>query len=154
MILFFSIKVFFLVFDKYDTEKNGFISISLLDQVLNEINQLSLLKINPQLNELKLKLDPDNTQIILKSLFLNELFPQDNYQKTNNHLSSPLNGKPFIIYHYNGLPRSNKDKKLVYASAQATISDYGYGNDTPTSAVSPVQPGLSSSSFSFLLFKN
>lgn len=106
------------------------------------MTQLSLLKTIPTINQLKQKLDPDNTQIILKSLFLDELFPQDQYQKTNNHLSDPLNGKPFIIYHYNGLPRSNKDKKVRYASAQAIISDYGYGNDTPNSAVAPVQPGF------------
>jgi hypothetical protein len=132
---------FFLVFNKYDTEKNGFISSSLLEQVINEMNQSTLLKTIPIISQLKQRLDPDNTQIILKSLFINELFPQDQYQKSNNHLSGPLNGKPFIIYHYNGLPRSNKDKKVRYASAQAVISDYGYGNDTPISAVAPVQPG-------------
>ncbi len=132
----------FLVFHKYDTEKNGFISTSLLDQVINEMNQSGLLKTIPTINQLKQRLDPDNTQIILKSLFLNELFPQDQYLKSNNHLTGPLNGKPFIIYHYNGLPRSNKDKKVRYASAQAVISDFGYGNDTPASAVAPVQPGF------------
>jgi hypothetical protein len=131
-----------LVFHKYDTEKNGFITTSLLDQVINEMIQSSLLKTIPSISQLKQKMDPDNTQIILKSAFLKELFPEDQYQKSNNDLSGPLNGKPFIIYHYNGLPRSNKDKKVRYASAQAVISDYGYGNDTPISAVAPVQPGF------------
>ncbi|CAF3859558.1 unnamed protein product [Rotaria magnacalcarata] len=69
------------------------------------------------------------------------LVEQDGETPLKKALKRPLNGKPFIIYHYNGLPRSNKDKKVLYASAQANISDYGYGNDTPISAVAPVQPG-------------
>jgi len=129
------------IFHKYDTEKNGFISTSLLEQVINEMMQSSLVTTIPTTNQLKQKLDPDNTQIILKTSFIKELFPEDQYKKSNNQLSGPLNGKPFMIYHYNGLPRSNKDKKVRYASAQAVISDYGYGNDIPISAVAPVQPG-------------
>jgi hypothetical protein len=111
--------------------------------VINELMQSSLLKTIPTISQLKQRMDPDNTLIILKPSFLKELFPEDEYQKSNNDLSGPLNGKPFLIYHYNGLPRSNKDKKVRYASAQALISDYGYGNDTPISAVAPVQPGFS-----------
>lgn len=88
------------------------------------------------------RLDPDNTQIILKSLFLNHFFPENHSEQ---HFTTPLNGKPFILYHYNGLPRSNKDKKLRYASAQANISDFGYGNDIPSSAVTPVIPGITPS---------
>jgi hypothetical protein len=103
------------------------------------MNQSLLLKTIPTISQLKQKLDPDNTQIILKSIFIKELFPED--QKSNKEFSGPLNGKPFIIYHYNGLPRSNKNKKVRYASAQAIIEDYGYGNDTPISAVGPVIPG-------------
>lgn len=87
-------------------------------------------------------MDPDNLQIITESSFIKELFPSDKYNHPENNLFGPLNGKPFVIYHYNGLPRSNKEKKVRYASAEATISDYGYGNDTPISAVAPVQPGF------------
>ena len=89
------------------------------------------------------RMDPDNTQIILRSFFLNEFFPpnQINPNEQQQHFSTPLNGKPFILYHYNGLPRSNKENKVRYASAQAVISDYGYGNDIPSSAVTPVVPG-------------
>jgi hypothetical protein len=94
--------------------------------VINEIIELAILKTIPTINQLKQRMDPDNLQIITESSFLQELFPHD---------------KPFVIYHYNGLPRSNKDKKVRYASAQGVISDYGYGNDTPVSAVAPVQPG-------------
>ncbi|CAF4095051.1 unnamed protein product [Rotaria sordida] len=130
-----------LVFHKYDTERNGFISNNLLEQVINEIIELSIIKINLTLNQLKQRMDPDNLQIITESSFIKELFPQDKYQNSTNHQLEPLNGKPFVIYHYNGLPRSNKDNKVRYASAEAIISDYGYGNDTPISAVAPVQPG-------------
>ncbi|CAF3234662.1 unnamed protein product [Rotaria socialis] len=129
------------IFHKYDTERNGFISNSLLEQVITEIIESSIIKINQTINQLKLRMDPDNLQIITESSFLKELFPQDQYKLSNSTQIGPLNGKPFIIYHYNGLPRSNKDKKVLYASAQANISDYGYGNDTPISAVAPVQPG-------------
>ncbi|CAF3521986.1 unnamed protein product [Adineta steineri] len=130
------------IFNKYDTEKNGFISNSLLDEVITEIIQLSILTTTiPTINQLKQRMDPDSLQIITEQAFLDELFPQDKYQNSTNEQFSPLNGKPFVLYHYNGLPRSNKDKKVRYASAEATISDYGYGNDTPVSAVAPVQPG-------------
>ncbi len=134
--------IFDLVFHKYDTEKNGFISNSLLDQVINELVESSIIKTIPTISQLKQRMDPDNLQIITESSFLQELFPQDKYQNSKNDQFGPLNGKPFVIYHYNGLPRSNKDKKVRYASAQAIISDYGYGNDTPVSAVAPVQPGF------------
>lgn len=130
------------IFTKYDTEKNGFISISLIDQVLNELYQEQLIKTIPDINQFKRIVDPDNTQIVLKSLFLNQLFPQDEFNSTNQQQLTTFNGKPFVIYHYNGLPRSNKDKKVVYASAQAVITDYGYGNDIPSTAVTPVQPGI------------
>ena len=133
---------FVLVFHKYDTEKNGFISNSLLDQVIDEINQSSILTTPiPPINQLKQRMDPDNLQIITESSFLQELFSQEKYKSSNNEQFGPLNGKPFVLYHYNGLPRSNKDKKVRYASAEGIISDYGYGNDTPISAVAPVQPG-------------
>ncbi|CAF1290291.1 unnamed protein product [Rotaria sp. Silwood1] len=122
-------------------KRNGFISNNLLEQVLNEINEFSIIKINPTLSQLKQRMDPDNLQIITESSFIKELFPQDKYINSNNQTLTPLNGKPFVIYHYNGLSRSNKDKKVRYASAEAIISDYGYGNDTPISAVAPVQPG-------------
>jgi hypothetical protein len=109
--------------------------------VINEIIELAILKTIPTINQLKQRMDPDNLQIITESSFLQELFPHDKYHNSNNEQFGPLNGKPFVIYHYNGLPRSNKDKKVRYASAQGVISDYGYGNDTPVSAVAPVQPG-------------
>ncbi|UJR34320.1 hypothetical protein I4U23_021723 [Adineta vaga] len=130
------------IFHKYDTEKNGFISNSLLDQVITEIIQLSILTTAiPSINQLKQRMDPDNLQIITESSFLQELFSQEKHLNSSNEQFGPLNGKPFILYHYNGLPRSNKDKKVRYASCQAIISDFGYGNDTPASAVAPVQPG-------------
>lgn len=103
------------------------------------MKESSLIKTIPPMNQLKQQIDPDNTQILLKSLFLNHFFPIDH---SNEQLNTPFNGKPFLIYHYNGLPRSNQEKKVRYASAQAQISDYGYGNDTPNSAVAPVQPGF------------
>jgi hypothetical protein len=133
--------MYILVFHKYDTEKNGFISSSLLDQVINELTQLAILKNIPTTSQLKQRMDPDNLQIITESSFFQELFPQENSTNTTNDQMGPLNGKPFVLYHYNGLPRSNKDKKVRYASVEAIISDYGYENDTPASAVAPVQPG-------------
>jgi hypothetical protein len=115
--------------------------------VINEMIESSILTqtISP-INQLKQRMDPDNLQIITESSFLQELFSQDKYP---NEEFGPLNGKPFVLYHYNGLPRSNKENKVRYASAEAIISDYGYGNDTPNSAVAPVQPGNK-----FIFFKN
>ena len=113
-------------------------------QNTHELEELDgkILQYIDSINQLKQRMDPDNLQIITESAFLQELFPKDTYQNSTNNQLTPLNGKPFTIYHYNGLPRSNKDKKVRYASAQAVISDYGYGNDTPVSAVAPVQPGF------------
>lgn len=96
----------------------------------------------PQIDQFKQTVDPENTQIILKSLFLNQLFPIDESNSSNQQLTTPFNGKPFLIYHYNGLPRSNQNNRVRYASAQAVISDYGYGNDIPAHAAQPVPQGF------------
>ncbi|CAF1061000.1 unnamed protein product [Adineta ricciae] len=111
-------------------------------KIINEIIQSSILTSTiPTISQLKQRMDPDNLQIITESSFLQELFSHETKFTSTNEQFGPLNGKPFVLYHYNGLPRSNKDKKVRYASAEAIISDYGYGNDIPTSAVAPVQPG-------------
>lgn len=106
---------------------------------MKEMTRLSLIEMKYSFKDAEQRLDPDNTQIILKSLFLNHFYPDN---RSEQHFTTPLNGKPFLLYHYNGLPRSNKDKKLRYASAQATISDFGYGNEIPSSAVASVIPGI------------
>lgn len=97
------------------------------------------------LSQLKQRMDPDNLQIITESSFIQEFFSgESTFASVNQDQFGVLNGKPFVLYHYNGLPRSNPNRIVRYASAQAIISDYGYGNDTPASAAAPVQPGPSS----------
>ena len=133
--------LFFLVFHAYDTEKNGFIANSSLELVVNEMVASSIVKRTHSIDELKERMDPEHMQIIMESSFLHEFFPEDLAQRKNNEQLGPSNGQSFVLYHYNGLPRSNKDKRVRYASARAVISDYGYGNDIPSSAVQPVQAG-------------
>ena len=94
-------------------------------------------------------MDPDNLQIVTESSFIKELFPQEHYNSSDSEQLGPLNGKPFVLYHYNGLPRSNKDNKVRYVSSEANISDYGYSNVTSASPVAPAQP----SNLSFSLLK-
>jgi len=122
------------IFRKYDTEKNGFISSTLIEEVLNEMREASIVTATPIIDELKRRMDPDGLQIITESAFIQEFFPRDQFVKTNL-------GKPFVICHYNGLPRSNQNKQVRYAIAEAIIDDYGYGNEIPASAVAPVVPG-------------
>ena len=101
----------------------------------------SIVKRTRSIDELRERMDPEHMQIIMESSFLHEFFPEDLARRTNNEQLGPSNGQAFVLYHYNGLPRSNKDKRVRYASARAVISDYGYGNDIPSSAVQPVQAG-------------
>jgi len=98
--------------------------------------------ITTSLSLLKRKMDPDGLEIITEMSFLNELFPgaqeQEEKQQTG---TGPLSGKPFVLYHYNGLPRSNKSNQVKYICGEAIIGDFGYGNSTPASAMAPVAPG-------------
>ncbi|CAF0828280.1 unnamed protein product [Didymodactylos carnosus] len=137
------------IFRKYDTEKNGFIQTSALDTIIDEIKEFKPItgfQLTPQstITNLKRKMDPDSLDIITEQAFIQELFPDEqssNNPKKQQLKNSPLSGKPFVIYHYNGLPRSNKSNIVHYVSGEAMIGDYGYGNETSPQAMQPVVPG-------------
>lgn len=60
---------------------------------------------------MKKKLDQHNDGIILFTSFMYEFFPEElrTYPDT------------FVLYHYNGLPRSNPNNKVQYHRGQAIL---------------------------------
>jgi hypothetical protein len=57
------------------------------------------------------KLDADSTSIILLSDFMYEFFPEDKKSTPDT----------FELFHYNGIPNSNENHKVVYSHGQAII---------------------------------
>uniref|UniRef100_A0A1B6M376 Ubiquitin carboxyl-terminal hydrolase MINDY n=2 Tax=Graphocephala atropunctata TaxID=36148 RepID=A0A1B6M376_9HEMI len=96
------------VFKSFDPEGNNFISSDLLQDVLSMLNLVS----DPEYVEImKKKLDADNLGIILLSAFMDEFFPEET-------ISVP---DTFTLYHYNGLPRSCPNNKVVYQEGSAVL---------------------------------
>ncbi|XP_046672888.1 ubiquitin carboxyl-terminal hydrolase MINDY-3 homolog isoform X3 [Homalodisca vitripennis] len=96
------------VFKSFDPEGNNFISSDLLQDVLSMLNLVS----DPEYVEImKKKLDADSLGIILLSAFMEEFFPEET-------ISVP---DTFTLYHYNGLPRSCPNNKVVYQEGSAVL---------------------------------
>lgn len=57
------------------------------------------------------KLDSESLGIILLAGFMDEFFPDDPRTCPDT----------FILYHYNGLPRSNFENKVIYRRGQAVL---------------------------------
>ncbi|XP_041366694.1 ubiquitin carboxyl-terminal hydrolase MINDY-3-like [Gigantopelta aegis] len=99
------------VFSTYDPEGNGFISTSLLGDVLGT---LELVSEKEYVDIMKTKLDSENLGIITRHGFMEEFFP--------GHKNSDF-PRGFTLYHYNGLKRSCPNRKVVYSEATAVVED-------------------------------
>ncbi|KAM9783062.1 ubiquitin carboxyl-terminal hydrolase MINDY-3 [Neosynchiropus ocellatus] len=96
------------VFQSFDPEDNGFISESLLEDVMKALDLVS----EPEyVNMVKGKLDPESLGIILLGPFLLEFFPEQD------------SGIPdsFTVYHYNGLKQSNLNERVEYVEGTALV---------------------------------
>ncbi|PVD30192.1 hypothetical protein C0Q70_09454 [Pomacea canaliculata] len=96
------------VFSQYDPEGNGFVSASLLGDILTA---LDLVSDQEYVDIMRNKLDAEELGIITRSSFMDEFYPEDEN-------SSPLQ---FTLYHYNGLPRSCLSGKVRYQQCVARI---------------------------------
>lgn len=96
------------VFAQYDPEGNGFISASLLGDVMAALN---LVSDKDYVDIMRNKLDSEELGIITRTSFMEEFFPED-------ERASPAQ---FPLYHYNGLPRSCPQGKVEYQSCEARI---------------------------------
>ncbi|OXU26050.1 hypothetical protein TSAR_003861 [Trichomalopsis sarcophagae] len=96
------------VFRKYDNDGNNFIPTDSLQNVLAE---LGLFSDSEYVEIMKKKLDRHGDGIILLTVFMYEFFPEElrTYPDT------------FVLYHYNGLPRSNPDNQVKYHRGQAIL---------------------------------
>ncbi|OQV19209.1 Protein FAM188A [Hypsibius exemplaris] len=94
-------------FKNYDEHGSGFISADKLKDVLETLN---LFREDEYVNSLKDKMDKDKLDIILRSDFLAEFFP---------HTAKFNHGRPFDVYHYNGLARP--DNPVHYHHGMAKI---------------------------------
>ncbi|KAJ8411666.1 hypothetical protein AAFF_G00164740 [Aldrovandia affinis] len=96
------------VFQTFDPEDNGFISDTLLEDVMKALDLVS----EPEyVNLMKNKLDPEGLGIVLLGSFLLEFFPDQD------------SGIPdsFPVYHYNGLKQSNHNEKVMYMEGTALV---------------------------------
>lgn len=98
------------VFAQYDPEGNGFISASLLGDVLAALNLVSE---KEYVDIMRNKLDSEELGIITRTSFMDEFFPEEDK-------SSP---SQFTLYHYNGLPRSCSHNQVKYRSCEARIME-------------------------------
>lgn len=100
-----------MIFQRFDPEGNGFISTSLLGDLLSE---LDLVSEKEYVDIMKKKLDSESLGIITMSGFMEEFYPGDVEQEIP---------KSFTLYHYNGLCRSFPDGKVVYRIGTGTIQE-------------------------------
>ncbi|CAL7933865.1 unnamed protein product [Xylocopa violacea] len=96
------------VFRKFDPEGNNFIPVNLLQDVLAE---LGLVTDTEYVHVMKKKLDNENLGIILRTNFMDEFFPEEPRTCPDT----------FPLYHYNGLPHSNPENKVIYHRGQAVL---------------------------------
>lgn len=62
-------------------------------------------------NIIRRKLDSENLGIILLALFMDEFFPEEPCMCPDT----------FVLYHYNGLQRSNPENRVKYHMGQAVL---------------------------------
>jgi len=103
-------------FKQLDPEGNGFISASLLKDLLASLDFVSE---PPEFVALmKDKLDPEGLDIIVLNNFLKEFYGNTDIDAVNEI------PKRFELYHYNGL-RNTGDPRLTFAQATARIDEPG-----------------------------
>ncbi|KAK3588094.1 hypothetical protein CHS0354_012150 [Potamilus streckersoni] len=99
------------VFQRFDPEGNGFISTSLLEDLMNT---LGLVSDKEYVDIMKEKLDAENLGIITLSSFMEEFYPGDTKQEVPEAIK---------LYHYNGISRSCLNNMVKYTSGTATLQD-------------------------------
>lgn len=95
-------------FRRFDPEGNNFIPANLLQDVLAE---LGLVADSEYVEIMRKKLDNENLGIILQTAFMDEFFPEE----------SSTCPDTFVLYHYNGLVRSNPQNRIKYQKGQAVL---------------------------------
>ncbi|BFZ01553.1 hypothetical protein BsWGS_04592 [Bradybaena similaris] len=98
------------IFTQFDPEGNGFISSSLLEDVMRACD---LVADTDYVNIMKNKLDSEDLGIITRSSFLEEFFPEQELEQPES----------FMIYHYNGLPHSCPESKVSYTEGKAVLAE-------------------------------
>ncbi|KAL6440581.1 hypothetical protein ACFW04_003224 [Cataglyphis niger] len=96
------------VFKRFDPEGNNFIAANQLENVMAE---LGLVTDAEYVNIIRRKLDSENLGIILLALFMDEFFPEEPCMCPDT----------FVLYHYNGLQRSNPENRVKYHMGQAVL---------------------------------
>ncbi|KAK3765924.1 hypothetical protein RRG08_002170 [Elysia crispata] len=98
------------VFSQFDPEGNGFISSSLLQDVMRS---LDLVADTEYVEIMKTKLDSEELGIITSSSFMETFFPE----QPAEHPQS------FSLYHCNALPQSNSGGKVRYLEGKAVLAE-------------------------------
>ncbi|KAF2368839.1 protein of unknown function DUF4205 [Trinorchestia longiramus] len=96
------------VFSWYDTEGNGFIQQS---QLMPVLQHLGLCTDEQFVKFMCEELDPDNMGVILYHKFQDAFFSGEQLHTAPD---------TFTLFHYNGLPASNPEKKVQYAKGFVT----------------------------------
>ncbi|KAL0117833.1 hypothetical protein PUN28_008907 [Cardiocondyla obscurior] len=96
------------IFKRFDPEGNNFIAANLLQDVLRE---LGLVADAEYVDIMRKKLDGENLGIILLASFMDEFFPEE----------PQMCPDMFVLYHYNGLQRSNPENRVKYHKGQAVL---------------------------------
>ncbi|XP_011882739.1 PREDICTED: protein FAM188A homolog [Vollenhovia emeryi] len=96
------------IFKRFDPEGNNFIASNLLQDVLAE---LGLVADAEYVDIMRKKLDGENLGIILLASFMDEFFPEE----------PRMCPDMFVLYHYNGLQRSNPENRVKYHKGQAVL---------------------------------
>lgn len=99
------------IFQRFDPEGNGFIATVVLGDLLAA---LDLVSEKEYVDIMAGKLDAENLGIITQSSFFEEFFAGE---------TTPEVPKRFKLYHYNGLPRSCHDNKVLYHECKAVLQD-------------------------------
>lgn len=98
------------IFAQYDPEGNGFISASLLGEIMCA---LGLVSDKEYVDIMRGKLDSEELGIITRTSFMEEFFPEED-------ITSPAQ---FPLFHCNGLPRSNHNSKVQYQKCLCKIQE-------------------------------
>lgn len=96
------------MFKMFDPDGNNFIASEHLQNLLAKLDLVS--DIN-YVNIMRKKLDPDELGIILLSAFMDEFFGEPEI----------LPPDMFDMFHYNGLARSNHERKVMYRMAHCVL---------------------------------
>ncbi|XP_050436276.1 ubiquitin carboxyl-terminal hydrolase MINDY-3 homolog [Adelges cooleyi] len=97
-------------FKLFDQDGNNFISTQCLKPLLEK---LDLVSDDEYVNLMSTKLDSEGLGIILMPSFMDEFF-SDQENKTPDI---------FMVFHYNGQPRSNPNSKVTYIEGNAVIQE-------------------------------